>query len=94
MCRYVDLDKLSNALCGLRDYQNGNVHFLNGIKTVIEVADGMVERDLEKVVHCRDCIFKGKYKCRYNNMWVDNNRDYCSNARKIAADAKMDGGKE
>ena len=94
MSRYIDVDKLLDALCGMSDTENGDVHFMNGVNTVIEAAESMVEKDVGKIVHCGDCVYKGQYKCRYNNMWVDNHRDYCSNARKIAAGAKMDGGKE
>lgn len=81
MSRYVDLDKLLNALSIFNDTENGDEHFINGIDTAIEVAEGMVERNLEEVTHCRDCVFKGEHKCRYNNMWVGST-DYCSNARK------------
>ena len=88
MSRYVDLDKLLEALSIFNDTKNGDKHFFYGIETAVEVAEGMVEKDLEKVVHCRDCVFKGEYKCRYNNMWVDGVRDYCSNARRASTNVQ------
>lgn len=93
MCRYVDLDKLSNALCGLRDYQNGNVHFLNGIKTALEVADGMVEENLEEEKHGEwtgeavqiDVISERCTNCGHRGMMAY----FCG-----WCGARMDGGKE
>lgn len=82
MSRYIDLDKLLDAMCIFSDTENGDAHFMNGINTAIEVAESMVEKDVGEIVHCGDCVYKGQYKCRYNNMWVDGIRDYCSNARK------------
>ena len=44
MSRYIDLDKLLDALCDLSDTENGDAHFMNGINTAIEVAESMVEK--------------------------------------------------
>lgn len=93
MSQYVDLDKLSNALMTIftDDRENSSKHFINGIKTAIEVAESMVEKDVGEIVHCRDCIFKGKYKCRLSNLWVDN-EDYCSRARRASTNVQGNSG--
>lgn len=39
MSRYIDADKLISALKIFNDEKNGNKHFLNGIRTAIEIVE-------------------------------------------------------
>jgi hypothetical protein len=81
MSRYINKDKLIEALSIFNDKEHGNPNFLNGIKTAAEVAENISIVDLEEVIHCRDCKHKGEYRCRNTNMYVGNN-DYCSFAER------------
>lgn len=56
MSEYIDKSKLIEALSIFNDKENGNPHFLNGIKTAIEIAENYaVDGEVEKVVHCGVC---------------------------------------
>lgn len=51
------------------------------IGDMVDEIDDYPASDVREVIFCGDCINKGQYKCRYNNMWVDST-DYCSHAIK------------
>lgn len=54
--RYIDADGLLEALSGFNDKRHGNKHFINGIKTAIELVENYaVDGEVEKVVHCSVC---------------------------------------
>lgn len=57
MSAYIDKRKIIEALSIFNDKEHGNPHFLNGIKTAIEV----VENFSEEIVQCKDCIYSQQF---------------------------------
>ena len=99
MSRYINADGLLEALNGFNDERHGNKHFINGIKTAIELVENYavdgevkeVRRGIWLTIKCRDPIDGHSYevyKCSVCGAIED--RQY----KCFTCGAKMDGGKE
>lgn len=101
--RPIDLDELLKYPIRLDHYdaENGNIHFVYGVESVIDYAESLPIIDAEPVVRCRDCIYSKSiedyqetYFClhqSHNARFFVHSREYCSHGIAITnCDAKME----
>lgn len=70
MSRYIDLDKLLDAMCIFSDTENGDAHFMNGINTAIEVAESMAINALKEKIEPKETPVEA-YKRGYTKGYLD-----------------------
>lgn len=84
--KLIDLDELLKYPIRLDHYdkENGNVHFVYGVESVIEYAECLPIVDAEPVVKCEHCIYNTRNTdgvpedwCYKHGIDIDID-DYCS----------------
>ena len=71
MMRLIDADEIHDLTKVFSDKENGNAHFIYGIETAVEFADGLPTVDAAPVVH-------GHWIVTVNPRWKGRSHDKCS----------------
>ena len=69
--RLIDADALLNALNTYSDTENGNAHFLHGIKSAQEQIDDAPTIDAVRVVRCGECSHYNISGCSEGFGWCE-----------------------
>lgn len=77
--RLIDADALLNALNTYSDTENGNAHFLHGIKSAQEQIDDAPTIDVVPVVRCGECAkHRNKNLCPMALWAAAGDDNFCS----------------
>ena len=87
MSKYISIDSIMKYPIRINHYdrENGNIHFIYGIESVLEYIDNITEEDCVDIVRCKDCKYfsvEGGGYCSNSdgmNSYVKS-EDFCSNA--------------